>query len=38
MEDGSIKTVNAEPDTIADAAPKKAARGKKADGQGELIR
>jgi hypothetical protein len=38
MEDGTIKAVNAEPDTIADAAPKKAARGKKAEGQGELIK
>jgi hypothetical protein len=38
MEDGTIKAVNAEPDAKTEAAPKKAARGKKAEGQGELIR
>ena len=38
MEDGTIKAVNAEPDAKTEAAPKKAARGKKAEGQGELIK
>lgn len=38
MEDGTIKAVNAEPDSKAEAAPKKAARSKKDKAQGELIR
>ena len=37
MEDGAIKTVNAEPDAAPEPTPKKAGRSKKIEGQGELI-